>query len=49
MKNRTAFLRQAQRPSPHLWVVGEGMSRDQGWTEGALDSVRAVLADVLKK
>jgi len=47
-RKRSTFLREAQRPSPHLWVVGEGMSRDQGWTEGALDSVRAVLADVLK-
>lgn len=47
-KNRAAFLREAQRPLPHLWIVGEGMSRDQGWTEGALDSVRAVLADVLR-
>jgi hypothetical protein len=26
-----------------MLVVGEVVSRDQGWTEGALESVKAVL------
>lgn len=42
-KNRSEFIRQAQHPEKNLLVVGEAVSRRQGWTEGALESVHAVL------
>lgn len=41
--NRTEFIYQAQRPMNGLWVVGEMISRKQGWVEGALESVHAIL------
>jgi phytoene dehydrogenase-like protein len=43
-RDRDAFLRRAQRPAPGVAVVGEMLSRKQGWTEGALESVAAALA-----
>jgi len=43
-KNRDAFLKVAQNPQKGLLVVGEAVSRYQGWTEGALMSVEAVLS-----
>ena len=42
-KNRSEFIRDAQHPEKCLLVVGEAVSRRQGWTEGALESVHAVL------
>ena len=42
-KNRSEFIRDAQHPQQNLLVVGEAVSRRQGWTEGALESVHAVL------
>lgn len=42
-KNRDAFLKEVQHPQKGLLVVGEAVSRYQGWTEGALESVEAVL------
>jgi len=45
--NRRAFLQKVQHPMHHLWVVGEGMSRNQGWTEGALESVEAIFPTLL--
>lgn len=36
--NRDAFLESAQHPSPGVYMCGEGLSRKQGWTEGALES-----------
>ena len=41
--SRPEFIRKAQHPEPGLLVVGECVSRRQGWTEGALESVHAVL------
>ena len=41
--NRSEFIREAQHPEKGLLVVGEAVSRRQGWTEGALESVLAVL------
>ena len=41
--NRPEFIRKAQHPEPGILVVGEDVSRRQGWTEGALKSVEAVL------
>jgi len=42
-KSRTEFIRQAQHPEKGMVVVGEMVSRDQGWVEGALESVDAVV------
>lgn len=41
--NRPEFIREAQHPEPGILVVGEDVSRRQGWTEGALESVTNVL------
>ena len=42
-KDRDEFIDIAQHPERGILVVGEVVSQNQGWTEGALDSVRAVL------
>jgi hypothetical protein len=42
-KDRDEFINIAQHPEKGILVVGEVVSRNQGWTEGALDSVKAVL------
>lgn len=42
-RSRVAFVKAAQHPEKGLLVVGEVVSRYQGWTEGALESVRSVL------
>ena len=42
-KNRDIFIEKAQNPEPGIVVVGEAVSRKQGWTEGALESVKAVV------
>lgn len=42
-KTRTEFVKEAQHPEKGLLVVGEVVSRYQGWTEGALESVHSVL------
>jgi hypothetical protein len=41
--SREEFIYKAQHPEKGLLVVGEALSRNQGWTEGALQSVKAVL------
>jgi len=43
-KNRPDFIRKAQHPEPCMLVVGEAVSRRQGWSEGALESVEDVLS-----
>jgi hypothetical protein len=47
-KNRDYFLKIAQHPSENMWVVGEMVSKNQGWVEGALESVEKVIGEVLK-
>jgi hypothetical protein len=42
-KSRKDFLYEAQHPMKDLMVVGEALSTYQGWTEGALESVDAVI------
>jgi hypothetical protein len=42
-KTRDQFLQQAQNPEKGMLVVGEAVSRYQGWVEGALESVQTVL------
>lgn len=41
--DRDEFLEYARHPAAHIFVCGEGLSRNQGWTEGALESTLAVL------
>jgi len=43
VKDRDDFVYKVQHPEKGLLVVGEAVSRYQGWTEGALESVEAVL------
>ena len=42
-KTRKDFIHHAQHPTPDISVVGEVVSADQGWTEGALSSVDCLL------
>jgi hypothetical protein len=42
-KTRKDFIHHAQHPTPDISVVGEVVSEDQGWTEGALSSVDCVI------
>lgn len=44
-KDRDEFIHEAQRPYPNVFVVGEVVAKNQGWVEGALKSVRAILND----
>jgi len=41
--SREEFINRAQHPEKGILVVGEAVSRNQGWSEGALESVKAVL------
>lgn len=45
--DRAAFVAYAQNPEPHIFLVGEVISRNQGWTEGAFESVEKILPDLL--
>jgi hypothetical protein len=40
--SREEFMRKAQHPEKNIFVVGEAVSRNQGWTEGALESVESI-------
>jgi hypothetical protein len=42
-KTREEFVSYVQHPMKNMLVVGEVVSRYQGWTEGALESVKAVV------
>ena len=42
-KTRKEFIHKAQHPENGMLVVGEVVSKNQGWVEGALDSVNLVL------
>lgn len=46
-KNRRDYLDYIQNPIPNLYVVGEAVSTNQGWCEGALESVEVILKDFL--
>jgi hypothetical protein len=41
--SREEFIDKAQHPEKGILVVGEVVSRNQGWTEGALESVKDVV------
>lgn len=42
-RSRTEFLKEAQIPIHNLFLIGEGFSRDQGWTEGAIKSFENII------
>lgn len=42
-KNRQEFIKKAQNPFQNMVVVGEMIALNQGWVEGALDSVENVV------
>jgi len=42
-KNRCEFIDAAQHPTNGIFVVGESVSENQGWVEGALKSVERIL------
>lgn len=44
-KNRKEFLKKAQHPFETALVVGEMISLNQGWVEGALESVEHVVSE----
>jgi hypothetical protein len=46
-KSREEFIYKAQRPENNVFVVGEMISRNQGWTEGAFESVAAIMKSLL--
>lgn len=46
-ETRDEFIHNAQRPSPDLYVVGESVSRNQGWVEGALESVTRIVNELI--
>jgi hypothetical protein len=41
--NREEFIKIAQRPEKNIRIVGELISTNQGWVEGALESVKSVI------
>ena len=43
-KNRKEFIKIAQHPMENMLIVGEMISQNQGWTQGALESVDAVIS-----
>ena len=47
-KDITTYVRKAQNPIDGFFVVGEMISRQQGWTQGALESVHSVF-DKIKR
>jgi hypothetical protein len=40
--NRNDFIKKAQHPYKNLFVIGEMVALDQGWTNGALKSVENI-------
>ena len=47
-KDRKVWLKVAQHPSKNLYFIGEGFSRNQGWVQGSLESVDAILKSVIQ-
>ena len=44
-RNRDEFIFDAQHPEKNVYVVGEAYSNNQGWCEGALESVEQILSN----
>lgn len=47
-QDRDQFIDYAQHPEPGVFLVGEVISKNQGWTEGALESVDRILPRLLR-
>jgi hypothetical protein len=47
-KDRKEFIKEAQHPSKNILVVGEVLALEQGWTEGALNSIDNTIYDFLQ-
>jgi hypothetical protein len=45
-KTRRQFIKAAQHPYPNIYVVGEMISQNQGWVEGALESVKRIMSGI---
>jgi monoamine oxidase len=43
IENFKDFIIKAQHPESNIFVVGEMISRNQGWTQGALESVDNII------
>jgi hypothetical protein len=41
-RNRMEFIKQAQRPSKNIFVIGEVVSENQGWTNSALSTYHKI-------
>jgi hypothetical protein len=46
-QDRIDFIKKAQYPSENLFIIGEMISLNQGWVEGALESVENILPFIL--
>lgn len=46
--NKIEFINKAQHPKNNIFVVGECISEDQGWTEGAITSVNNIIDKIIK-
>jgi hypothetical protein len=46
-QDRIEFIKNAQRPTNNVFIVGEMISLNQGWVEGALESVENILPDIV--
>lgn len=46
-KNRKEFIDKCQNPENNLFIVGELISRNQGWIQGALESVNNIINKIL--
>ena len=42
------YIHRIQRPVTNVYVVGEAVSDNHGWCEGALNSVETVIAEIIK-
>jgi hypothetical protein len=47
-KSRKDFIDKCQNPQKNVFVVGEMISRNQGWTQGALESVNNIIDKLFK-
>jgi monoamine oxidase len=48
-KTRKDFIKIAQNPMENMRIVGEMICLDQGWTQGALESVEKVITQTFIK
>ena len=46
-ESRQEFIFKAQRPLKNMYIVGEMISINQGWVEGALESVEKIIDEIM--